>query len=201
MSHIYSYDDIIPVIDPKAFIHPAAVIIGDVIIGADCYIGPAACLRGDFGRIILKDGSNLQDTCVIHSFPDMEVVIEEGGHIGHGAVLHGCHIGKNALVGMNSVIMDGAVIGENCIIGAMSFVKAGFIAPKNSMVVGMPAKIIRQLSDKEIKWKSDGTKIYQQLAIDSHKKMKAVEPLSAIENNRRRINAPKIDPLYKLKNI
>jgi len=196
MSQIYSYDDVTPVIDPTAFVHPAAVIIGDVIIGPKCYVGPAACLRGDFGRIIMEKGSNIQDTCVVHSFPDMEAVIEEDGHIGHGAILHGCRVGKNALVGMNAVVMDGAIIGENSIVAAMAFVKAGSEMPANSLIVGAPAKVLRSLTAAEIKWKSDGTSVYQQLAHDSVTKMKLTTPLTQMEPNRRRINAPKAIPLH-----
>lgn len=196
MAQIYSYDDVVPVIDPTAFVHPAAVIIGDVIIGPECYVGPAACLRGDFGRIIMEKGSNIQDTCVVHSFPDMEAVIEEDGHIGHGAILHGCRIGKNAMVGMNAVVMDGAIIGENSIVAAAAFVKARFEVPPNSLAVGAPAKIIRQLSDDEIKWKSEGTAVYQQLAREGAHKLKPVMPLTEMEPERRRINAPKVSPLH-----
>ncbi|MTI09867.1 acyltransferase [Curvivirga aplysinae] len=199
MAKIYSYDDVIPVVDPKAYVHETAVVIGDVIIGPDVYVGPNCVLRGDFGRIILKQGSNFQDTCVAHSFPDMEMVVEEDGHIGHGAVLHGCQIGKNALVGMNSVIMDGAKIGENSIVAAMSFVKANFDGPANSLIVGSPAKVLRELSEKEIAWKSEGTSVYQQLARDSFTKMKAVDPLPEIEEGRRTVRAPKATPFHMTK--
>lgn len=187
---IYAMGDVIPVIDTSAYVHPSAVLIGDVIIGPGCYVGPTACLRGDFGRIILKEGANVQDTCVVHSFPDCEAVIEENGHIGHGAVLHGCHIGKNVLVGMNAVVMDHSQIGENTIIAAMAFVKAESKIPANKLVVGAPAKILRDLSEKEIQWKSEGTAIYQQLAIDSAAHMRRVAPLREVEENRPRIKAP-----------
>lgn len=150
MACVYAYDGIVPVIDPAAFVHPEAVVIGDVIVGAGVYVGPCAVLRGDFGRIILHPGCNVQETCVIHSFPGKDVVIEEAGHIGHGAVLHGCHIGRNAMVGMNAVVMDEAVVGENTIIAAMAFVKAGAQIPANALAVGSPAKVIRELSAEEI---------------------------------------------------
>lgn len=154
MNQIYAYDGIIPVIDTAAFVHPAAVVIGDVIIGAGCYVGPCAVLRGDFGRIVLEEGSNVQETCVVHSFPGRDVVIEASGHVGHGAVLHGCRIGRNALIGMNAVIMDEAVVGENSIVAAMAFVKAGTVIPPASLVVGSPAKVVRTLSDEDIAWKT-----------------------------------------------
>lgn len=195
MRQIYAYDDVVPVIHPSAFVHPAAVIIGDVIIGPACYVGPGAVLRGDFGRIVLERGSNVQETCVVHSFPNLEVIIEEDGHIGHGAVLHGCHIGRNAMIGMNAVVMDQAVIGENAIVAAMAFVKAGAEIPANSLAVGSPARVIRELSAEEIKWKREGTGVYQRLALEAKDKLKPVEPLTAIEPDRRRIKAPEYDPL------
>ncbi len=196
MAQIYAYDDVIPVVDPAAFVHPAAVIIGDVIVGAGCYVGPAACLRGDFGRIIMEPGSNLQETCVVHAFPNLETVIETEGHIGHGAVLHGCRVGRNAMVGMNAVVMDEATIGENAIVAAMAFVKAKGEIPPNSLAVGSPAKVIRQLTEQEIEWKRQGTGIYRRLAAEAGQKLRAVEPLPAVEEGRRRIRAPDYDPLF-----
>ncbi|ENN88589.1 Phenylacetic acid degradation protein PaaY [Rhizobium freirei PRF 81] len=195
MAQIYAYDGIVPVIDPEAFVHPAAVVIGDVIVGAGCYVGPAAVLRGDFGRIVMGAGSNVQETCVVHSFPDLEVIIGEEGHIGHGAVLHGCRIGRNAMVGMNAVVMDEAVIGENSIVAAMAFVKAGAEIPPNSLAVGSPARVLRELSEEEIAWKRQGTAIYQRLALEAKDKLRPAEPLTAPEPNRQRIRAPKYDPL------
>lgn len=195
MAQIYSYDGLIPVIDPLAFVHPAATVIGDVIIGPACYVGPGAVLRGDFGRIVLERGSNVQETCVVHSFPNLEVVIGEAGHIGHGAVLHGCRIGANAMVGMNAVIMDEAVIGENAIVAAMAFVKAGAEIPANSLALGSPARVVRELTADEIAWKRQGTAIYQRLALEAKEKLAAVEPLTAAEPDRRRVRAPEYDPL------
>ncbi len=195
MSQIYAYDGIVPVIDPAAFVHPAAVVIGDVIIGAGCYVGPCAVLRGDFGRIVLEEGSNVQETCVVHSFPGRDVVIEASGHVGHGAVLHGCRIGRNALIGMNAVIMDEAVVGENSIVAAMAFVKAGTVIPPASLAVGSPAKVVRTLSDEDISWKTQGTAIYQRLALEAHDLVKPVAPLTSVEPDRRRAAAPDYDPL------
>ena len=161
---VYAIDGIVPVVDPTAFVHPTAILIGDVIVGPGCYIGPAACLRGDFGRLIIERGANVQDTCVMHGFPGTDTVVEEDGHIGHGAVLHGCRIGRNALVGMNAVIMDNAVVGESSIVAACAFVKAGAEIPPRSLAAGTPAKVIRELSEAEVAWKSDGTRTYQDLA-------------------------------------
>ncbi|MFC7704344.1 transferase hexapeptide repeat family protein [Plastorhodobacter daqingensis] len=192
---VWSYDGIVPVIDPLAFVHPAAVVIGDVMVGPGCYVGPGAVLRGDFGRIVMERGSNLQETCVVHSFPNLDVVIGEEGHIGHGAVLHGCRIGRNAMVGMNAVVMDEAEIGENAIIGAMSFVKAGMQVPPDSLVVGSPARILRKLTAEEIAWKRKGTAVYQQLASEARDKLHPATALSAPEADRRRIRAPEHDPL------
>lgn len=196
---VYAIDGIVPVVDPTAFVHPSAVLIGDVIIGPGCYVGPCACLRGDFGRLILERGANLQDTCVMHGFPGTDTVVEENGHIGHGAVLHGCRIGRNALVGMNAVIMDNAVIGESTIVAACAFVKAGAEIPARSLVAGMPAKVIRQLSEEEIAWKSDGTKTYQDLTRRSLESMHETAPLTAVEADRKRIQVPGVIPLVELK--
>lgn len=184
---VYAIEGVIPVIHPTAFVHPTAVLIGDVIIGPGCYVGPNACLRGDFGRLIMEEGSNLQDTCVVHGFPGSDTVIEVDGHIGHGAVIHGARIGRNALVGMNAVVMDGAVIGESAIVAAMAFVKTGMQVPPRSLVMGAPAKVARELTDKEIAWKRKGTHEYQQLAVQCLQQMEEVAPLTAVEPDRRRL--------------
>ncbi|UCV11845.1 phenylacetic acid degradation protein PaaY [Dechloromonas denitrificans] len=196
---VYAIDGIVPVVDPTAFVHPSAVLIGDVIVGPGCYIGPCASLRGDFGRLILERGANLQDTCVMHGFPGTDTVVEENGHIGHGAVLHGCRIGKNALIGMNAVIMDNAVIGESAIVAASAFVKAGAEIPARSLVAGMPAKVIRTLSDEEIAWKGEGTKTYQDLTRRCLATMVETDPLSEVEADRKRIHIPDVIPLVELK--
>jgi len=195
----YAIDDLVPVVDPTAHVHPTAVLIGDVWVGPGCYVGPCASLRGDFGRLILERGANLQDTCVMHGFPGTDTVVEEDGHIGHGAVLHGCRIGRNALVGMNAVIMDNAVIGESSIVAASAFVKAGAEIPPRSLAAGMPAKVIRALSDEEIAWKVDGTRTYQDLARRSLATMTECDPLSEIEPDRKRIHMPEVVPLVELK--
>lgn len=196
---VYSIDGIVPVVDPTAYVHPTAVLIGDVIVGPNCYIGPNACLRGDFGRLVIKKGANVQDTCVMHGFPGTDTIIEEDGHIGHGAVLHGCHIGKNALVGMNAVIMDNARIGESSIVAACAFVKADFECPPRSLMAGTPAKVIRELSDKEIAWKGKGTAEYQNLTVRCLKTMERVAPLTEPEADRKRVEIPDVKPLYEVK--
>jgi phenylacetic acid degradation protein len=185
---IYAIEDLIPVIDPCAFVHPTAVIIGDVIIGPHCYVGPNAALRGDFGRIVLESGSNVQDTCVLHSFPGQDCIVEQDGHIGHGAVLHGCRIGQNALVGMNSVIMDKSFIGSESLVAATTFVKSGFECPPKSLVAGSPATVKRQLSEKEILWKSQGTKEYQILSERCLNTMREIPPLTEMQQDRPRFN-------------
>lgn len=195
MAKVYEIDGIVPVIDPAAYVHPDAILIGDVIVGPDCYVGPAACLRGDFGRLVLQRGANLQDTCVMHGFPDTDTVVEEDGHIGHGAILHGCRIGKNAMVGMNAVIMDNAVIGESSIVAAMAFVKAGAIIAPKSLVAGLPGKVVRRLSDEEIEWKREGTGIYQALGVRCQQTLKPAEPLRQPEENRARIPSIACQPL------
>ncbi len=195
----YRLDGLTPVVHPSAYVHPSAVLIGDVIIGPDCYVGPLASLRGDFGRIVLEQGANLQDTCVMHGFPGTDTVVEEDGHIGHGAVLHGCRVGRNALVGMNAVIMDNAVIGESSIVAAAAFVKAGVEIPPRMLVAGMPAKAIRPLSDEEIRWKSSGTATYQDLTRRSLATMEETAPLTAMEADRKRIHMPDVVPLVELR--
>tara|TARA_B100000795_G_scaffold98437_1_gene72245 strand:+ start:1149 stop:1733 length:585 start_codon:yes stop_codon:yes gene_type:complete len=191
---IYAIDGLIPVVDTSAYVHPTAVLIGDVIVGTDCYIGPNAVLRGDFGRIVLNQGCNVQDTCVVHSFPNKDCVIEQDGHIGHGAILHGCHIGRNALVGMNSVIMDGAIIGAESLVAATAFVKSGFQCPPRSLLAGSPATIKRQLSDEEIAWKSNGTLEYQNLSKRCHKSLELVEPLTQVQADRPRFAGDEYQP-------
>ena len=156
----YSLGGITPVIDPSAYVHPTAVLIGDVIVGPGCYVGPCASLRGDFGRIVLEEGANLQDTCVMHGFPGGDTVIERNGHVGHGAVLHGCRVGEDALIGMNAVVMDGAHVAPRCIVAATAFVKAGFECAEQSLVVGSPAQVKRPLTDQELAWKQRGTPDY-----------------------------------------
>ena len=196
---VYAIDGIVPVVDPTAYVHPSAVLIGDVIVGPDCYVGPCACLRGDFGRLILERGSNLQDTCVMHGFPGTDTVVEEDGHIGHGAVLHGCRVGRNALIGMNTVIMDNAVIGESSIVAAAAFVKAGVEIPPRMLVAGVPAKAIRPLTDEEMRWKSAGTATYQDLTRRSLATMEETVPLTAVETDRKRIHMPDVVPLVELR--
>ncbi len=196
---VYAIDGIVPVVDPTAYVHPSAVLIGDVIVGPGCYVGPCASLRGDFGRLILEAGANLQDTCVMHGFPGTDTVVEENGHIGHGAVLHGCRVGRNALVGMNAVIMDNAVIGEASIVAASAFVKAGQEIPARTLAAGMPAKVMRPLSDEEIAWKSDGTRTYQDLTRRCLASMVETDPLTEVEVGRKRIEMPDVIPLAELK--
>lgn len=186
MANCFAIEDLVPVVDPTAYVHPTAILIGDVIVGPGCYVGPAASLRGDFGRIVLKEGSNVQDTCVMHGYPDGEAVIDVDGHVGHGAVIHGAHVGRNALVGMNAVIMDNARIGESAIVGAMAFVPDGMEIPPRSLAVGVPVRVVRELSDREIAWKRGGTEEYQELVRRSLASQRPVEPLTAVQPDRPR---------------
>ncbi len=195
---IYAFEDLIPVVDPTAFVHPTAVLIGDVLVGPGCYVGAGAVLRGDFGRLVLMEGSNLQDTCVMHSFPDRDTVIEPGGHVGHGAILHGCRVGRNALIGMNAVVMDNAVVGEESIVAALAFVRADMQIPPRSLVAGVPGKVMREVTPQEIAWKTKGTAVYQQLAQRSRATLRAVEPLASAETNRPRLPPMEgFEPLFK----
>ncbi|MFJ3045379.1 phenylacetic acid degradation protein PaaY [Herbaspirillum chlorophenolicum] len=195
----YSIEGVIPVVDPSAYVHPTAVLIGDVIVGPGCYIGPAACLRGDFGRIVMHRGSNVQDTCVIHGFPAHDTIIEENGHIGHGAVLHSCIVRRDALVGMNAVVMDDAEVGEQAIVAASAFVRAGMKIAPRTLVAGVPAKTVRELSDQEIAWKQEGTHTYQDLTKRCLASMQEVQPLEKIEKNRPVLAAPSVEPLITAK--
>jgi phenylacetic acid degradation protein len=186
VTNCFAIEDLIPVVDPTAYVHPTAVLIGDVIVGPRCYVGPAASLRGDFGRIRLNEGANVQDTCVIHGFPDSDTVVERDGHIGHGSVIHGAHVGQNAMVGINAVVMDRSQIGESSIVGAMAFVREGTIVPPRSLVLGIPARVVRPLTDEEIAWKRSGTRQYQELTVRSLASQRAVEPLAAEQPDRPR---------------
>ena len=196
---VYAIDGITPVVDPTAFVHPSAVLIGDVIIGPGCYIGPCASLRGDFGRLDVRAGANLQDSCIMHGFPGTDTVVEEDGHIGHAAILHGCVVKRNALVGMNAVVNDNAVVGESAIVAAMAFVKAGFAVPPRTLVAGIPARIVRELTEQEMTWKVEGTKSYQELTRRSLATMTATTPLAAPEPGRQRLALGELLPLSDLK--
>lgn len=180
---IYGYK---PVVHPSAFVHPNAAVTGNVIIGKDVYIGPGAAVRGDWGEIIISDGCNVQENCVIHMFPGVTVVLEESAHIGHGAIIHGARIGRNALVGMNAVIMDNVVVGAECIVGALTFVPADMQIPERKVVVGNPAKIVKDVSDEMIAWKTEGTGIYQRLPQDCRDSWRPCEPLEEIPAERKK---------------
>lgn len=179
----YSFNGFVPVVDPTSYVHPQAVVTGNVIIGKNVYIGPGAALRGDWGAIIVEDGCNVQENCTIHMFPGVTVLLKEAAHIGHGAIIHGATIGRNSLVGMNAVIMDNVVIGDECIIGALTFVKAGEQIPPRSIVAGNPARIIREADDQTIVWKSEGTAMYQRLPADMRTMAGPCEPLTEPEPN------------------
>lgn len=183
-SNVYEFDGIIPVINESAFIHPNATVTGNVIIGRDVYIGPGAAIRGDWGEIIIEDGCNVQENCTVHMFPGVTVILEAGAHIGHGAIIHGARIGRNSLVGMNAVIMDNATIGAECVVGALCFVPADMQIPDRKVVVGNPAKIIKDVSDEMIDWKTQGTAIYQALPKRLHDSLKPADPLREVEPNR-----------------
>ena len=187
----YSFKGFIPVVHPSAFVHPQAAVTGNVVIGKDVYIGPGAALRGDFGGIVIENGCNVQENCTIHMFPGVTVLLKEGAHIGHGAIIHGATIGKNVLVGMNSVIMDDVVIEDECIIGALSFINANTKIPRRSLVVGNPGKIIKEVSDEMIHWKTKGTQLYQTLPQDCYDSLVPCQPLFELPANR-----PQQESLY-----
>jgi phenylacetic acid degradation protein/carnitine operon protein CaiE len=189
---IYSFKGFVPVVHPSAFVHPQAAVTGNVIIGKDCYIGPGAALRGDWGGIVLEDGCNVQENCTIHMFPGVTVTLRAGAHIGHGAIIHGAEIGRNCLVGMNAVIMDRVVLGDESIVGALTFIKEGEQIPSLCLVVGNPGKIIRQVSDEMIEWKTKGTQLYQRLPAEMFAGWQPCEPLTEVPPER-----PEQDRLYE----
>jgi phenylacetic acid degradation protein len=193
----YEFEGVRPVIDPTAFVHPTASIIGDVIIGPGCLVAPGASLRGDIGRIVMKRGSNVQDNCTVHTFPGKDCIIEDDGHVGHGAVLHGCTVGRNCLVGMNAVIMDDAVLGEDSFVAAMAFVPAGTEVAAATLVGGVPAKVIRPLTDDEIGWKTRGTLVYQRLAQRYRETFGEVAAHTAEEPDRARVPDIMYEPKHE----
>lgn len=190
---VYTFNGYTPVVHESAFIHPKASVTGNVTIGKDVYIGPGAAIRGDWGEIIIEDGCNVQENCTVHMFPGTTIVLKEGAHVGHGAIIHGAQLGKNCLIGMNAVLMDDAIIGDECIIGALAFVPAKKEIPARSLVVGNPAKIIKEVSDDMIAWKTKGTALYQQLPAECHATLKEVEPLREQPTNK-----PKQQDIYKI---
>jgi phenylacetic acid degradation protein len=182
---IYEFEGYIPVVHPSSFIHPQAAVTGNVIIGKNVYIGPGAAVRGDWGQIIIEDGCNVQENCTIHMFPGTTVYLRKSAHIGHGAIIHGADVGENCLIGMNSVVMDNVKLGKECVVGALCFIPADTIIEDRKIIVGNPAKVIKDVSDEMIKWKSEGTKIYQQLPADCFETLKACEPLREIPVDRK----------------
>ncbi len=193
---IYTFQNHTPVVHESSFVHPQAAVTGNVIIGKNCYIGPGAALRGDWGQIIIEDGCNVQENCTIHMFPGVTVLLKENAHIGHGAIIHGATIGKNCLVGMNAVIMDNVDLGDECIVGALTFIKQDEKIPTRSLVAGNPGKIIKQVSDEMIAWKTEGTRLYQQLPAQCQESLKATEPLREIPGNPQ-AQAPTYKPFRK----
>ena len=200
MVKVYSIDGLTPVVHPEAYVHPSAVLIGDVHVGAGVYIGPSASLRGDFGRLVIEAGANIQDCCIVHGFPESDTVIEEDGHVGHGAIIHAARVCRNAMVGMNAVVNDHAVIGESAFVAAMAFVKAGMQVPPRTLVAGIPAKVMRDLSADEIAWKLGATRIYQDLARRSLASMREVVALTEAEPGRKRFSRSEVLSLSEWKN-
>jgi phenylacetic acid degradation protein len=199
MPKVYAIDGIVPVVDPGAFVHPSAVVIGDVLVGARAYIGPCASLRGDFGRIVVEEGANIQDHCTMHGFPGKDTVAGAQCTIGHGAILHGCVVRRGALVGMNCVVNDNAEVGEDAVVAALAFVKAQARIPARSLAAGIPARVLRELSQDELRWKRDNMRLYQELVVRSASSMTLVEALTKPEPDRARIDIPGAIPLSELK--
>lgn len=189
---IYEFNGYIPVVHPSSFIHPQAAVTGNVIIGKNVYVGPGAAIRGDWGEIIIENGCNVQENCTVHMFPGTTVLLKEGAHIGHGAIIHGATIGRNCLVGMNAVIMDNVVLGDECIVGALTFVAADSVIEKRKVIVGNPGKVVKEVSDRMIAWKTKGTELYQQLPKECHATLKEVKALTEIPKDR-----PKQQDIYK----
>ena len=199
MPKVYAIDGIIPVVDPSGFVHPSAVLIGDVIVGARAYIGPCASLRGDFGRIVVEEGANIQDHCMLHGFPGKDTVVGPEVTVGHGAILHGCVVRRGALIGMNCVVNDNAEVGEHAVVAALAFVKAESRIPPRALAAGIPARVLRTLSDEEVRWKDENTQLYQQLAVRSAATMQEVDALTRPEPNRKRVDIHGAIPLSELK--
>ena len=199
MPKVYSLDGVTPVVHPSAFVHPSAVLIGDVMVGARAYVGPCACLRGDFGRIVVEAGANIQDTCMLHGFPGKDTVAGAETTIGHGAVLHGCVVKRGALVGMNAVVNDNAEVGEDAMVAALAFVKAEARIPARMLAAGSPARVLRELTADELQWVKDNMRLYQQLAVRSLRTMREAEALAEPEPGRRRFDFPGAIPLSELK--
>ena len=199
MPRVYAIDGITPVVDPSAYVHPSAVLIGDVIVAARVYIGPCACLRGDFGRIVVEQGANIQDSCLIHGFPGKDTVVGPEVTVGHGAVLHGCIVRRGALVGMNAVVNDNAELAEDAVVAALAFVKAEQQIPPRSLAAGIPARVLRTLSEQELSWKKNNMLLYQDLVRRSAASMQQVDALTAVEPDRKRIDIPGAVPLSELK--
>jgi phenylacetic acid degradation protein len=183
---IYEFEGFRPVVHESAYVHEHAAVTGNVVIGRDVYVGPGAAIRGDWGEIVIEDGCNVQENCTVHMFPGVTVVLEAGAHIGHGAVVHGARIGRNALVGMNAVVMDNAVVGAGCIVGALCFVPTGMEIPERKVVVGNPARVVKDVSDEMLAWKTEGTRLYQALPAELHRSLKPCEPLREVPADRAR---------------
>ena len=196
---VYEIDGITPVVHPDAFVHESAVLIGDVIVGARAYIGPCACLRGDFGRIVVEEGANIQDTCMLHGFPGKDTVVGADATIGHGTVLHGCVIGRGALVGMNAVVNDNAEVGEDAMVAALAFVRAEGKIPARALAAGIPARVLRKIGEDELRWKRQNAGMYRDLAVRSATTMKRVPALEEVEAVRKRIEVPGSIPLSEMK--
>lgn len=192
MANIFEFKGFKPVVHESAFVHPNATVTGNVIIGKDVYVGPGAAIRGDWGGIIIEDGCNVQENCTVHMFPGITLRLKEGAHIGHGAIVHGGNIGRNTLIGMNAVIMDNAEVGDECIVGALTFVPAEMQIPNRKVVVGNPAKIVKDVSDEMLAWKTKGTELYQALPKELYESLKPCEPLREVPENR-----PEQESLYK----
>jgi len=199
MVKVYSIDGVVPVVHPSAYVHPSAVLIGDVIIGPGVYVGPCASLRGDFGRLVIERGANVQDCCIVHGFPAKDTVIGEDGHIGHGAVIHGGTIERNAMVGIHAVVNDNAVIGESAIVAALAFVKADMVVPPRTLVAGIPAKVRRELTEEELAWKRDATGLYQNLTVRCLATMTETDALTEVGSDRGRLALPEVIPLSEYK--
>ncbi|MBI1943697.1 MAG: phenylacetic acid degradation protein PaaY [Betaproteobacteria bacterium] len=196
---VYQIDGLTPVVHPSAFVHESAVLIGDVIVGAGAYIGPCASLRGDFGRIVVEAGASIQDSCTLHGFPGRDTVVGPEATVGHGAILHGCVLRRGALIGMNCVVNDNAEVGEDAVVAALAFVRAETRIAPRALAAGIPARVLRKLSEEELRWKRDNAALYRQLAVRSATSMKRVNALEEVESVRKRIDIPGAVPLSELK--
>ncbi len=160
---LYVFEGRKPQVGKTSFVHEDAVVIGDVRIGDTCFIGAGAVLRGDWGTIIVEDGSNVQENAVIHAGPESTTHLGKDSHVGHGAILHGCTLDEHVLVGMGAIVNDAAHIGQGAIIASGALVAPRMEVPPRKMVVGVPGRVVKDVDERMEGFIWMGTRLYQTL--------------------------------------